>query len=127
MLIARVRQSRTEERRTEGDCQALSLVPCKPKRASTALLVRQTSFSVRGDRGARSVADAVTWLTIPLISNDAVDLGKKRLLEHELGELFHERPQSSLLHGWNELVVQATLSEQGMCPSLSGAGFEMLI
>ena len=40
---------------------------------------------------------------------------------------FHERPQSSLLHGWNELVVQATLSEQGMCPSLSGAGFEMLI
>jgi hypothetical protein len=43
-------------------------------------------------------------LTIPLISNDAVDLGKKRLLGHELAELFHERPQSSLLHGWNELA-----------------------
>ena len=66
-------------------------------------------------------------LTIPLISNDAVDLGKKRLLEHELAELFHERPQSSLLHSWNKLVMQATLSEQRMCPPLGGSGFEMLI
>src|SRR5262249_14825951 len=72
-------------------------------------------------REAACIPDEVAFtLTIPLISNDAVDLGKKRLLEHELAELFHERPQSSLLHGWNELVVQATLSEQGMCPSLSG-------
>jgi hypothetical protein len=52
---------------------------------------------------------------------------EKRLLEHELGEFFHERAQSSLLHGWNELVMQATLSEQGMSSSLGGAGFEMLI
>ena len=40
---------------------------------------------------------------------------------------FHERPQSGLLHGWNEVVVQATLAEQGVCPPLGGAGFEMLI
>jgi hypothetical protein len=40
---------------------------------------------------------------------------------------FHERPQSSLLHGWNEVVVQATLAEQGVCPPIGGAGFEMLI
>ena len=40
---------------------------------------------------------------------------------------FHERPQSSFLHGWNEVVVQATPAEQGVCPPLGGAGFEMLI
>jgi hypothetical protein len=81
--------------------------------------------------GAReSCADfrADVWdLTIPLISNDAVDLGKKRLLKHKLAELFHERPQAGLLHGWNELIMQATLSQQGMCPPLGGAGFEMLV
>ena len=66
-------------------------------------------------------------LRIPLILNEPINIGKERLLKQELAELFHERPQSSLLHGWNELVVRATLSEQGICPSLGGAGFEMLI
>jgi ABC-type Mn2+/Zn2+ transport system ATPase subunit len=49
------------------------------------------------------------------------------LLEHELGELFHKGPQSSLLHGWKQVVMQAALAEQGVCPPLGGAGFEMLI
>jgi len=31
-------------------------------------------------------------LTIPLISNEPVNIGEKRLFEHELGELFHEGP-----------------------------------
>ena len=31
-------------------------------------------------------------LTIPLISNEPVNIGKKRLFEHELGEFFHEGP-----------------------------------
>src|ERR1035438_2282971 len=44
-------------------------------------------------------------LTIPLISNEPVNIGEKRLLAQELAEFFHERPQSRLLHGWNELVM----------------------
>ena len=31
-------------------------------------------------------------LTIPLISNEPVNIGEKRLFEHELGEFFHEGP-----------------------------------
>ena len=54
------------------------------------------------------------YLRIPLILNEPINIGKEQLLKQELAELFHERPQSSLLHGWNELVVQATLSEQGI-------------
>jgi DNA-binding beta-propeller fold protein YncE len=38
-------------------------------------------------------------LTIPLISNEPVNIGEKRLLAQELAEFFHERPQSRLLHG----------------------------
>src|ERR1700736_4693142 len=66
-------------------------------------------------------------LTIPLILNEPVNIGEKRLLEHELRELLHKRLQSSLLHGWHELVVQTALTEQGMCSPLGGAGFEMFI
>src|ERR1700730_8134300 len=66
-------------------------------------------------------------LTIPLILNEPVNIGEKRLLEHELGELLHKWLQSSLLHGWHELVVQTALTEQGMCSPLGGAGFEMFI
>jgi transposase len=60
-------------------------------------------------------------LTIPLISNEPVNIGEKRLLAQELAEFFHERPQSRLLHGWNELVMHAALTEQGMCSPLGGA------
>src|SRR5580704_16401502 len=66
-------------------------------------------------------------LTIPLISNEPVNIGEKRLLAQELAEFFHERPQSRLLHGWNELVMHAALTEQGMCSPLGGAGFEMFV
>ena len=58
---------------------------------------------------------AVGVLTIPLISNEPINIGEKRLFEHELAEFFHERPQSRLLHGWNELIMHAALTEQGMC------------
>ena len=34
----------------------------------------------------------VEHLTIPLISNEPVNIGEKRLFEHELGEFFHEGP-----------------------------------
>src|SRR5271168_2189373 len=57
-------------------------------------------------------------LSIPLISNEPVNIGEKRLFTQELAEVFHERPQSRLLHGWNELVMHAALTEQGMCSSL---------
>ena len=50
-------------------------------------------------------------LTIPLISNEPVNICEKRLFEHELAEFFHERPQSRLLHGWNELIMHAALTE----------------
>ena len=33
-------------------------------------------------------------LTIPLISNEPINIGEKRLLAQELAEFFHERPQS---------------------------------
>src|SRR6516165_653631 len=66
-------------------------------------------------------------LTIPLISNEPVNIGEKRLFEHELAEFFHERPQSRLPHGWNELIMHAALTEQGMCSPLGGAGFEMFV
>ena len=66
-------------------------------------------------------------LTIPLISDEPVNIGEKRLLEYELGELLHKRPQSSLLHGWHELVVETALPKQGVHPPLGGAGFEMFI
>ena len=73
---------------------------------------------------------ATIWvgvLTIPLISNEPINIGEKRLFEHELAEFFHERPQSRLLHGWNELIMHAALTEQGMCSPLGGAGFEMFV
>src|SRR6516164_1608799 len=70
---------------------------------------------------------AVHTLTIPLISNEPINIGEKRLFEHELAEFFHERPQSRLLHGWNELIMHAALTEQGMCSPLGGAGFEMFV
>ena len=66
-------------------------------------------------------------LTIPLISDEPVNISEKPLLENELGELLHKQPQSSLLHGWHELVVQTALTEQGMHSPLGGAGFEMFI
>jgi hypothetical protein len=44
-------------------------------------------------------------LTISLILDEAVNIDEKRLLEHEPGELLHQRSQSSLLHGWHELIV----------------------
>jgi hypothetical protein len=55
--------------------------------------------------------ERLKWLRIPLILNEPINIGKERLLKQELAELFHERSQSSLLHRWNELVMQATLSE----------------
>jgi hypothetical protein len=66
-------------------------------------------------------------LTIPLILDEAVDIGEKRSLEVWLRELLHERPQSSLLHGWHELVVRTALPKQGVHPPVGGAGFEMFI
>src|SRR5450755_3725474 len=75
----------------------------------------------------RSSTTSVSDLTIPLISNEPVNIGEKRLFTQELAEFFHERPQSRLLHGWNELVMHAALTEQGMCSSLAGAGFEMFV
>ena len=66
-------------------------------------------------------------MAIPLISNEPINIGEKRLFEHELAEFFHERPQSRLLHGWNELIIHAALTEQGMCSPLGGAGFEMFV
>jgi len=66
-------------------------------------------------------------LTIPLISDEPVNIGEKRLLAHELGELLYERPQPSLLHGWHELVVHRALPEQRVHPPFGGAGFEMFI
>src|SRR6202162_6679218 len=77
--------------------------------------------------GSRWRARRGTGLTIPLISNEPVNIGEKRLFTQELAEVFHERPQSRLLHGWNELVMHAALTEQGMCSSLAGAGFEMFV
>jgi hypothetical protein len=55
--------------------------------------------------------ERLKWLRIPLILNEPINIGKERLLKQELAELFQERSQSSLLHRWNELVMQATLSE----------------
>src|SRR5215470_5294730 len=78
-------------------------------------------------RRSRYFSGAGSDLTIPLISNEPVNIGEKRLLQHELGEFFHKRSQSSLLHGRNELIVQAALTEQRMCSPLGGAGFEMFI
>ena len=66
-------------------------------------------------------------LRIPLISNEPINIGKERLLEQELAELLHKRSQTRLLHGGNELVVHAALTEQRMRPPLGGAGFKMLI
>jgi hypothetical protein len=70
-------------------------------------------------------------LTIPLISDEPLNIGESQLLEDELGELLHERPQPSPRHGWHELVVQTapaeTLPKQGVHPPLGGAGFEMII
>ena len=64
---------------------------------------------------------------MPALTIPPVNIGEKRLLEHELGELLHKRPQSSLLHGWHELVVETALPKQGVHPPLGGAGFEMFI
>src|ERR1700747_2270872 len=72
-------------------------------------------------------ASRLSNLTIPLILNEPIKIGEKRLFEHELAEFFHERPQSRLLHGWNELIMHAALTEQGMCSPLGGAGFEMFV
>src|SRR5271170_4339390 len=66
-------------------------------------------------------------LSIPLLPDEPVNIGEKRLFTQELAEFFHGRPQSGLLHGWNELVMHAALTEQGMCSSLGGAGFEMFV
>src|ERR1700687_4222319 len=74
-----------------------------------------------------ATVEAGSMLTIPLISNEPVNIGEKRLFTQELAEFFHERPQSRLLHGWNELVMHAALTEQRMCSSLGGAGFEMFV
>src|SRR5271170_7328444 len=82
-----------------------------------------------GDARSRraTASDSAAILSIPLISNEPVNIGEKRLFTQELAEFFHERPQSRLLHGWNELVMHAALTEQGMCSSLGGAGFEMFV
>jgi hypothetical protein len=68
----------------------------------------------RGKRGE--------WLKIPLISDEAINIGKSRLFEEELTELFHERPQAILPHGRDELIMQAALAEQRMDTSLGCAG-----
>src|ERR1035437_4604865 len=61
-------------------------------------------------------------LKIPLISDEAINIGKSWLFEEELTELFHERPQAILPHGRDELIMQATLAEQRMDTSLGCAG-----
>src|SRR5450759_2056287 len=61
-------------------------------------------------------------LKIPLISDEAINIGKSWLFEEELTELFHERPQAILPHGRDELIMQAALAEQRMDTSLGCAG-----
>src|SRR5450759_3887218 len=61
-------------------------------------------------------------LKIPLISDEAINIGKSWLFEEELTELFHERPQAILPHGRDEWIMQATLAEQRMDTSLGCAG-----
>jgi hypothetical protein len=52
--------------------------------------------------------DVAAELTIPLILDEAIDIGEKRLLEDGLRELL-KLPQSSFQHDWHELVVQTAL------------------
>src|ERR1035437_8220528 len=61
-------------------------------------------------------------LKIPLISDEAINIGKSWLFEEELTEPFHERPQAILPHGRDELIMQAALAEQRMDTSLGCAG-----
>ena len=61
-------------------------------------------------------------LKIPLISDEAINIGKSWVFEEELTELFHERPQAILPHGRDELIMQAALAEQRMDTSLGCAG-----
>src|SRR5450759_323384 len=70
----------------------------------------------------RYVPPPTYQLKIPLISDEAINIGKSWLFEEELTELFHERPQAILPHGRDELIMQATLAEQRMDTSLGCAG-----
>jgi hypothetical protein len=57
---------------------------------------------------------ALEHLTIPLILDEAVNIDEKRLLEHELGKLFHQRRhQPSLRHGlsWSPKTGQVVKRE----------------
>src|SRR5665647_3957686 len=101
-------------------------------------MVRAFSFQGIADAIAADYMDrhgALTWaaitadlgagpacLKIPLISDEARNIGKSRLFEEELTELFHERPQAILPHGRDELIMQAALAEQRMDTSLGCAG-----
>src|ERR1035437_8688275 len=71
---------------------------------------------------APAIRIAIPNLKIPLISDEALNIGKISLFEEVLTELFHERPQAILPHRRDELIMQAALAEQRMDTSLGCAG-----
>src|ERR1019366_175752 len=79
--------------------------------------------SLSPDRASsKELTPELCELKIPLISDEAINIGKSWLFEEELTELFHERPQAILPHGRDELIMQAALAEQRMDTSLGCAG-----
>src|SRR5450759_1086296 len=82
-------------------------------------MLNATVLTDRFDRGP-------SRLKIPLISDEAINIGKSWLFEEELTELFHERPQAILPHGRDELIMQVALAEQRMDTCLVVLAFRCL-